>query len=243
MIFDLHSHIGPRKGILYTGEDILAEMDQAGVDRACVFTQVEEIDNDYTASQVRAHPDRLTGFCMVNPWDPAAEEEMRRCYAELGMRGVKFHPVRQGVALDRHGVLDPFMDLCAQFKCIAFFHGASEGFNSPAKFEEMARAYPEVPIVIGHSGTPWGLDEAIDAGRRCSNLYYATSLAAKHHLRRVVDQLGPERVLLATDAPFNQFRLEIAKVRSVIDPELSHLILGDNLRRLLGESVEGMRHG
>lgn len=242
MIFDLHSHIGPRKGVLYTGDDILAEMDQAGVDRACVFTQVEEMDNDYTASQVLAHPDRLVGFCMVNPWDPGGEGEMRRCYAELGMRGVKFHPVRQGIALDRHGVLDPFMELCQEFGALAFFHGASEGFNAPSKFEEMAHSFPQVRIVIGHSGTPWGLEEALGAGSRCPNLYFATSLAARHHLRRLIADLGPERVLLATDAPFNQFALEIQKVRDVCPANTVHLVLGENLRRLLDVHFQGHTH-
>lgn len=234
MIADLHAHIGPRKGVTYSGDDIVDEMDAASIDRCCVFTQVEEINNDYPAEQVRQHPDRLIGFCMVNPWDPGAESEMRRCYADLGLRGVKFHPVRQGVALDRHGVMDPFLEICREFGAIFYAHGASEAFNGPGKFEEMARSYPTVPIVMGHSGTPWGLAEAIDVGRRCPNLHFATALADRRQLRAIIDALGADRVLLATDAPFNQFDREAQKVRDITSADEARLVLGGNLLRLLG---------
>jgi predicted TIM-barrel fold metal-dependent hydrolase len=174
---------------------------------------------------------------MVNPWDPNAEAEMRRCYADLGLLGVKIHPVRQGVALDRHGVLDGFFRLCEEFSAVFFAHGASEAFNGPGKFEEMARSFPSVPLVIGHSGTPWGLAESIEVGRHCPNVYYATALADRRQLRAVIDALGADRVVVATDAPFNQFDREIQKVRDISSPDEAALILGGNTLRLLGEPV------
>ena len=237
MIVDLHAHIGSRKGVIYGGVDIIAEMDAAGVDRACVFTQTEERDNDYTAGQAATYPDRLIGFCMIDPWAPDAESEMERCYAELGMRGVKLHPVRQGVALDRHAVVDPFLELCARYRAVFFAHGASEPFNAPGKFAEMAASHPDVAMVLGHGGTPWGLQEAIDALIEYPNLHVASALMSRPQLRSVLDQVGPSRVLLATDAPFNSYQLEIAKLREVASSEAdAELMLGGNLLRLLGQS-------
>ncbi|MBF4571835.1 amidohydrolase family protein [Herbiconiux sp. VKM Ac-1786] len=232
MIVDLHAHLGARKRARYSGEEILRDMDAAGVDHACVFSFVESLDNHYPARQAAEHPDRFTAFCMVDPWNPDSATAMRRCF-EQGMRGVKFHPMRQAVAVDRVDVMAPFLDLCEEFGAVFFAHGSSESFNSPGKFARLARRWPTVPIVIGHSGGPWGLPEAIDVATDHPNVRLSTSLVPVPALRRIVDRIGPERLLLASDVPFGSFDFEIAKVRAAV-PETADLVLGGNLARLIG---------
>ena len=91
-----------------TAKDLIAILDTAGIQRAVVlstayiFTQptrnVEndrekvKADNDWTASQIALFPDRLVGFCGVNPLKEYALEEILRCskIPEL-RRGVKLH--------------------------------------------------------------------------------------------------------------------------------------------------------
>ena len=51
-------------------EDLLREMDAAGVDRA-VFVQpmgAYSFDNRYAAAGAAAHPGRLAAACCVDPW-------------------------------------------------------------------------------------------------------------------------------------------------------------------------------
>jgi predicted TIM-barrel fold metal-dependent hydrolase len=48
-------------------------------------------ENDHVAAEVRRAPDRLTGFCGVNPRRPYADRELARCRDSLGLRGVKVH--------------------------------------------------------------------------------------------------------------------------------------------------------
>lgn len=91
-----------------TAKDLITILDNARIRRAVVlstayiFTQptrnVEndyekvKADNDWTASQVAQFPDRLVGFCGINPLKDYAVEEVARCakIPEL-RRGVKLH--------------------------------------------------------------------------------------------------------------------------------------------------------
>lgn len=58
-------------------------------------------ENDWTAAQVAAHPDRLVGFCGVNPLKPYAMEEIERCAKDHYLRtGLKLHFGNSDVQLD-----------------------------------------------------------------------------------------------------------------------------------------------
>jgi predicted TIM-barrel fold metal-dependent hydrolase len=88
--------------------DLIALLDSAGIRRAVVLSMgytwgaaarsiPDEYDkvraeNDWTASQVAMHPDRLVAFCSVNPVKPYALEEVGRCARDPYLRrGLKMH--------------------------------------------------------------------------------------------------------------------------------------------------------
>ena len=47
MIIDMLAHIGRKKGEDYKFESLLEIMDQAGVEKCMICSQLETIDNDY----------------------------------------------------------------------------------------------------------------------------------------------------------------------------------------------------
>ena len=52
--------------------------------------------NDYVAGIVRGHPEQFIGFASVDPWKgKAAVLELERSVNELGLKGLKLHPVHQ----------------------------------------------------------------------------------------------------------------------------------------------------
>lgn len=91
-----------------TADQLVREMDQAGIERAVVlsvaywlgspnqartgdeYTNVRA-ENDWTAGEVARHPTRLVAFCGVNPLREYALREIERCARELGMKGLKMH--------------------------------------------------------------------------------------------------------------------------------------------------------
>jgi predicted TIM-barrel fold metal-dependent hydrolase len=97
-----------------TGKDLISLLDQAGIKRAAVlstayiFSQptrsVEndydkvKADNDWTSDQVALFPDRLVGFCGLNPIREYALEELARCAKNPQLRrGLKLHFGNSGV--------------------------------------------------------------------------------------------------------------------------------------------------
>ena len=73
-------------------------MDVAGVDRACVMTYTEAPQFNPRAlvdiaEAVARYPDRLIGFARLHPWYPESLSLLDRAVRELGMKGLKLHPV------------------------------------------------------------------------------------------------------------------------------------------------------
>jgi predicted TIM-barrel fold metal-dependent hydrolase len=116
-IFDAHTHLsGPDSG--ETPENIVQTLDACNVEKAFVIAPLItkgswELDeshldetrrnNDYCARVCARMPDRLLGFCVLNPapgvsggtFGQAVDlmiEEAKRCRHELGLRGVKLIP-------------------------------------------------------------------------------------------------------------------------------------------------------
>ena len=91
-----------------TSSELIEQLDAAGVKRAVVLSTAyvfeqpsrqadhaaEKLkrDNDWTSKQVAQFPDRLIGFCGLNPLKDYALEEVARCAADPGLRrGLKLH--------------------------------------------------------------------------------------------------------------------------------------------------------
>ena len=94
--------------------DLIANLDAAGIRRAVVLStayifeqptrKVENAsekvraDNDWTSRQVSQFPDRLVGFCGLNPLKDYALDELARCAKDPNLRrGLKLHFGNSGV--------------------------------------------------------------------------------------------------------------------------------------------------
>ncbi|HEX8708864.1 MAG TPA: amidohydrolase family protein [Pyrinomonadaceae bacterium] len=101
-----------------TAEQLIAEMDAAGVKRAAVLSVAfwfgnprrniaddypkVRAENDWVAEQVARYPERLVGFCSFNPLKDYALEELARCARNPMFKGLKLH-----LGNSRVDVLDP----------------------------------------------------------------------------------------------------------------------------------------
>jgi len=101
--------VAPR--LLDFDETRLQAMDENGIDyivNSLVAPGIERIldakeaqeaataCNDFLASQIKAHPDRLGGFASVAMHDPdVGAAELKRCVSKLGFKGVLFNGFAQ----------------------------------------------------------------------------------------------------------------------------------------------------
>ncbi len=120
---------------------------------------------------------------------------------------------------------------------VVLVHTGGHPGATPALLADLAMQFPEVRFIAGHSGYHGLHYEAMAFARRCDNLWLDTSgLEIPHCVREMVTEVGRERVLYGSDAPFGSFRLEVDKVARAagLDAAEARAVLGANLARLLG---------
>lgn len=239
MIIDHHNHVWEGEstgGFLDEGmsvKRILTEMDTAGVDMAGICTVAQAIDNDYVVEAQKNHPDRFIGYCMVNPREKNAKDTLKK-YLELGLKGLKLHPRLHGYQLGDHTLVDPLMEVCSEYKVPMFSHGGSEENDHPFYFEEIARSFPDVKVILGHMCALNYCDDAIAVAQRNANVYLDTSTAELFSVKAAIKKVGPEKILMSTDWPGNDFRMELLKIEiaSEGNDEIFKLISGENYSRI-----------
>ena len=129
------------------------------------------VPNETVAAAVRDFPDAFTGLGSVDPHKgPEAIAEIGRI-AELGLRGVKFHPSLQAFAPDDPRYW-PVFAACEQHGLLALFHTGTSGIGArqpggqgiridyahPLRLDPVAAAHPGLTVVAAHFGWPWQMD-------------------------------------------------------------------------------------
>ena len=186
-VIDVHTHTSGSEAD-GTVDDVVRCMDACGVEQAFTFApllqphglqltddHVSDIrrHNDYIAAYCAQSPERLLAFCVLNPnpmltggdIDAAVAlmvDEARRCYHELGIRGVKLVPDNWSVRDPR--LLPLFTELATLGMYAAFHSGIflderSSEFCRPASYEGL-HLIPGFHGHLAHLSWPW-VDECI----------------------------------------------------------------------------------
>ncbi len=79
----------------HTAEELLACMDEAGVEQAVLVQAVGAYTyaNDYAADSGLAHPERLASACCIDPLARGADETLRYWILDRGMHGVRLFAI------------------------------------------------------------------------------------------------------------------------------------------------------
>lgn len=177
---DVHTHIASQfltdhftgGGMTSVGaDDLIARMDEAHVDRTIIlaagyFGEGAGLpddsnmapENDYVADEVAKYPDRLIGFCGINPRFPTAAAEVDRCLALPGMVGIKLHMEGSAVNLTRPddvAGLSAVFDRIAEHDAPVLIHVSDEIGGTPdnQRFQALAEiltSHPEVRVAHAH---------------------------------------------------------------------------------------------
>lgn len=235
IVIDAHNHIGTRHGATQTGADLVAKMDGTGVAKAVIFPFVEgNFTNDAVKTAYDQFPERLIPYCAVNPWQPDAAAEVRRCVRDWGFKGLKLHPTINGYHLADPGLVNPLFEEAGDLGIPIIVHGASDLYNAPPEFAEMARRFPRVKLLMAHMGFFWAVDQAIAYAKELPNLYLETSRAPIFEIATAVRALGPGKVIWGTDSPFVDYEWEFRKMeRCSPDKAVYDLVVGGTMAEIL----------
>ena len=171
-IWDLHCHLSGVPGL--TPEErlqaLLVYADRMGIERLCVYMGLKWSQDPTPADLVQQNsevlraiakfPDRAFGFVYVSAKHPTASlAEIERCVANGPMVGVKLW-VAEKCSVE---AIDAIIRRAAELKAVIFQHtwfktnGNYPGELMPNALVTLARCFPEVPIICGHTGGTWEL--------------------------------------------------------------------------------------
>ncbi|MGC9347552.1 MAG: amidohydrolase family protein [Anaerolineae bacterium] len=134
------------------------------------------VPDSYVAEFVGRAPDKLIGFAGCDPTEPGYMQELARAIEELGLAGLKMGPIYAGFD-PRDSRCDPVYDYCQRHGLPIVFHSGTTfnsaaplGFSRPWLFDEVAIRFPELHIVLAHSGHPF-CDECMVVIRKHPHVY------------------------------------------------------------------------
>ncbi len=241
-VIDSHAHIDevPALGWIDPPEKLLALLDRAGIARAVVMTYTETPGInpravEYIAEAVAAYPDRLIGYARLHPWYEAeAAAMLRRAVTELGMKGLKLHPVGT-LSHPADAATLRLMDVAADLGVPVLFHCGDEPMTTPLSIAAAA-SQTSATVILGHMGGYFHVEEALRVAEDQPNILLETSaMPYPAKIREAVDRVGAERVLFASDGPGCRPLLEVNKVLlAELTEAEQRLVLHDNISRLLG---------
>ena len=277
MIIDFHTHVfsprikknrgkyidaDPSFAILYskkearlaTAEELIASMDRDGVSISVILNigwTTHELcveTNDYILESIARYPNRLIGFCAVQPRSSqAAIAEVERC-VKGGVRGIgELRPDMQLLDLNDTEVMVPLIEIVRRHKLILLAHTSEpvgheypgKGSVTPDILYPLITNFPDLTIVCAHWGGGLPFYALMpEVKKAMNNVFFDTAASPLlYHpqvYKQVTQLVGNDKVLFGSDWPLLAPGQLLKEINSLGLPEETRsLILSGNAQRLL----------
>jgi len=227
---------------------LLRDMDALHIEKAVANAFPGMLSNQFLSQLVKAHPDRLIGFAWVDdPKAAGAVQELDRAVGELGLRGLKLHPLVQRFSPADPDIV-PLIQRAAELRVPVFIHmrplpqWGDFQLCAPEHLVSLWRRVPQARVLIGHMGMPRWLDLLPIAP--LPGLYVETShgLVAMAELfglefaTRFVRSIGVDKVVFGSDWMGGAGRMSapLDTIQAMaLTQEEKDKILGGNIQRVL----------
>jgi predicted TIM-barrel fold metal-dependent hydrolase len=247
-----------------TGEKLIAEMDDAGIDKSVIFgvdwaygvTGEPKVrnreQNKYLADYAKEFPGRFIPLAALDPRRPDVIEQATEAIEEWGMKGFKLMPSAGFMPNDP--LCFPFYEKCAEWQVPIMFHSGGLEFNwqysSPNLIASAAEEFPEVKMIMAHAGLEsW--EQCRLACAALPNVYMDISIRQFDYqinkekfygwLRDMIDWTGPSKILFATDAPLPTFYMPTRDwVQAINEPDTDIEFTREERDIILGKAAEAV---
>lgn len=243
MVIDFHTHVFPDNlaekalgtllhniNYLYepyndtTLSGLIRNMDAWGIDLSVVQPVVTKPSQMKSLNAWAASicSDRILSFGGIYPHTDDYQRDIDDV-AELGLKGLKFHPEYQDFVLDDDRMLKIYDYAFSKGLIILMHAGADLSMpgpykSSPRQFARVVDAMQGGILVAAHFGghSQWDDVERFLMGK---NIYLDTSMGFEYYssdqFLRIVRGHGSERILFASDSPWSNARTEVEHLRSL----------------------------
>ena len=249
-IWDVHCHLGrPNITPAEHMTQLLGYADRVGIEKVVIAMGLtphlanpkpEELRqrNEDMLAAVKAKPERALGLVFVSPLHVKESlAEMDRLLPYPNVVGLKLW-----IACRCNDPrIDPIVKKAAEYRATIHQHvwdnavGNKPGESSPEDLVELARRHPSVHFVAMHSGGDW--ERGLRTLRKVRNITaeIAGCEPTSGYVEMAVRELGPDRVIYASDASGRSFASQLAKVHEArVSNQVKQKIFAGNFRRLAG---------
>lgn len=236
----------------YSPKDFVALMDEVGVEKVCIpairmrsFQSGEmlwDMSLKEVANVMQAYPERFLGLVGINPLKRMeGVRELEMAVRELGFKGAHIHAYGFGLPINDRAFF-PFYAKCVELDVpveMQVGHSAEpmpSALARPILIDDIALYFPELRIIGGHTGWPWG-EEMIAMAWKHRNVYIATSAHAPRYwdpsLVRFINTRGQDKVLYGTDYPVLGHKESLEQIEALnLRDEPKRKLLSDNALRV-----------
>ncbi len=243
--------LGPQKmldTIAASKETLEKHLDECGVNYAVVLAEESPITtgitpNDYVADFCRGSQ-RLIPFCSVNHYlHDRPAQELERLVTQEGFRGIKLYPTYEHFYTNDRELYP--MYAVAQSLGIpvmvhtgsSVFRGAKLKYGDPLPLDEVAVDFPDLKIVMAHSGRGFWYDRAFFLARLRENVYMEIAGLPPQRLLEYFPEFerNADKIIFGSDWPGMPYiARNIELIRSLpLKDSTKEKILGGNAARIL----------
>lgn len=208
-VIDSHCHLGACSVFGYDidEESLLKNLEDNKVDAAIVqpFPGAQpdaKSVHDRIYKLSKKYPKKIFGIASINPnfGEKQTRYEIERCIKDLGFVGVKCHTLGHAA----NPILpagDLIFKIASELNVPVNVHtGQGIVFAAPSLNILKARQYPNLKIVLIHSGMIILTPEAFIAAKEAENIYLETSWNAAEDIEWLITTLGSNRVMFGSDS-------------------------------------------
>jgi predicted TIM-barrel fold metal-dependent hydrolase len=246
-VIDAHTHLGlDEDGRSLTLAQLLAELDDAGARRACVFPLHDperrpayRVPNDRVLEWAGESGGRLLPFCRLDPSEEPVREGERALAA--GARGIKLHPRAQDFGFDGEEMAEIFK--LAESAGVPILIHAGRGLPPLAEgLVDLALRHPAAVLILAHGAI---CDQGILTTRLADHpgVLYDISCFFPLDVIQLFARVPAERIVFASDPPYGlpatslymalrvaaQAGLDAPAVRGVLGATIAGLFDGGGL--------------
>lgn len=236
----------------HTIPNLLAEMDLLRIEKAVVFPIKyglpfgDDMTQWYLSEiEKSGQKDRFIVCCSVKPTSSNAAKEVGE-YKAMGLKGVKMHP-NSARFYPNDRAAWPCYEAAGKNDLPVLIHCGrtgqepksglarmlySEDYADVKNFSEPVAAFPSVRFVLCHAGALQN-EEAVRIAKNHRNVWMDVQGQSVDNIRKMIKELGPERLMFGSDFPFYPVATVLARVlvATETDKVVRKMIFSENARR------------
>lgn len=258
----------------FTVERLLAMMDRdyevmgeiKHVEKALVMTGLglTSVDHrsmreahEYTLTSIKKHSDRLYLNAVINPraWVPDQLDQLAAWKHEYNLRMLKIHPSMHNYFLPTYSpfpgeaskkMIYPIFEQALSLDMPLMIHMGETPYAMPAQIAPVAAAFPQVPIIVAHSGAnniPANANDAILLARTHDNVYLGTSWVQPPELVQMYYAIGASKMIWESDCSPQSMGQTLRLVTNLhLAPPLGVGASKDEVYQMIGGNITELCH-